>query len=73
MLTNKNKADNEIDQVINLDEINMDEFSERVELNIMWKTYSRVIKPRDGVIMFSTPSIKKWNDYMKVQRTFGWM
>ena len=35
MLTNKNKADNEIDQVINLDEINMDEFSERVELNIM--------------------------------------
>ena len=59
MLTNKRKADNEIDQVINLDEINMNEFTERVELNIMLKTYSRVIKPRDGVFMFLTPSIKK--------------
>ena len=59
MLTNKSEADNEIDQVINLDEINMDEFSERVKLNIMLKTYSRVIKPRDGVFMSLTPSIKK--------------
>ena len=42
MLANEINADNENDEVINLDGVNMDEFWERVELNVMSKAFSRV-------------------------------
>ena len=35
-------ADNENDAAIDLDEVNMDKFLERVELNILPKAFSRV-------------------------------
>ena len=37
-------ADNENDAAIDLDEVNMDEFLERVELNILPKAFSRVTR-----------------------------
>ena len=43
MSANEINAGNENDAAIDLDEVNMDQFWERVALNIMSKVFSRII------------------------------
>ena len=65
MSVNEINADNENDAAIDLDEVNMDKFWERVELNIMSNTFSRVtlkslnLKPN---LYFWAPYIGKKRD-----------